>query len=638
MTETLPDFSDLEIEVTTPGLEPAFGTLPQAFLMDGLSPQLLRRIKGEPGFALLVVAPSTAWIEPLAEAVIGLRGWSSVIVGDAKARRPPSSDLVSRKLAAGLSVVAIASVPGTQLPECIPAAADATVKLGVVGNAAIARAIELATGEKPPELPPRIAAGLDYHDIVSAIRVGTSPADCVARLKAASLGQAGQVPNDDVVPIQQLHGYGAAHGWAMRLLDDVARWRRNEIDFASLDRCVVLASRPGLGKTSFVRSLAKSAGLPLVATTASDWFTGQSDGYLGGVLREVERVFTNAAAMAPCVLLIDELDALPSRSSTGRNSDFWTPVITRILVMLDGATSGPASRLIVVGATNHADRLDPALVRPGRLNRIITIHPPGANELAGILRHHLRDDLPGHDLTIAANLAQGATGAQVADWVKEAREAARRAGRPIAIDDLVKAIAPEDRRPAADLFRAAVHEAGHAVVADRIWPGSVMSVSLVARGSFAGLTGIEPRRELLPTRSMIEDRVVVLLAGRSAEIAVLGSASVGSGGTRASDLGVATRELAAIHASFGLGGSALYLADRQHAADELGTSAGLRQAVSSDLARLERRALRVVRRLRQPIVGVARELVKRRVMDSDAFASVRDRWPVAKRASPHGRR
>lgn len=637
MTDFLPDYTEIEREISGPGLEPSYRALPAAFLRDSISPLLLHRIQTQEDVALLVVAPSASWIEPISEALIGLREWASVIVGDPQARRPPSEDIVSQCLAAGRPIAAVGSNVERQLPACIAQAADETLALGVVGNPAIAQTIKAATGGLPLNLPPRIAAGLDYHDLVSAIRIGSTPETCVARLLAASRIRNGAQPTEEIVPVQQLHGYGEAHVWAMRLIAGLERWRNGKVAFASLDRCVVLASRPGLGKTSFVRSLAKSAGLPLVATTASDWFTGRSDGYLSGVLREVERVFTDAAAMAPGVLLIDELDALPSRATTGRNSDFWAAVLTKILVMLDGATLGPASRLIVVGATNHAERLDPALVRPGRLNRIITIHPPNACELAAIMRQHLGDDLPGRDLTVAANLAVGSTGAQIADWVKIAREAALQANRPFDIDDLLQTIAPDDGRPAQDLYRTAVHEAGHAVVADWLWPGSVLSVSIVAREDTAGTTAIERPRELSPTRAMIEEQVLLHLAGRAAEIVILHSASAGAGGAHASDLGVATKLLAAVHASFGLGASAVHLADRRQAGELLVRSPSLLASVTSDLARLEKQALRVTCRLRAPIVGVASALVRDRVLSGAEFHRLRVNWPRPHRRRPQGR-
>lgn len=624
MEDPLPDFDTIAGEMSSGRPVPAFETLPKAFLEEAIPRDVLARIRTERGFALLVVAPTPAWIEPLATAAAELRSWTSVYVGDVTARKPPSSDMIASKLASGLSVVAIASSPERQLPACMAAAADARVEPSFVGNGSIALAIQAATGELPDVLPPRIAAGLDYHDLIAAIRMGTTAADCVARLLAAARAQGSEQAPGTVAPLESLSGYGAAQEWGMRLLADLGEWRAGRIAFASIDRRVVLASAPGLGKTSFVRSLAASAGLPLVATTVAEWFS-VSDGYLGGVLREVDRVFAKAAAQAPCVLLIDELDALPGRANTGRNSDFWAPVITRLLVLLDGATSGPANRLIVVGATNHPERLDPALVRPGRMNRIIAIRPPDVAALAGILRQHLGADLAGADLRAAARLALGATGAQVADWVGTARDAARRRGEPMVLADLTGAIAPPDDRPAGDLFRTAVHEAGHACVAHWIWPGSVRSVSIVVRGTAAGLTAVEPRRELSPTRAMIEDRVLAFLAGRAAEIAILGSASVGAGGGGRSDLALATRELGALHASHGLGVSPLHLADRDDVQEALTRTPALRRAVTRDLDRLQRRALRATRRMRPSIVGVARELIARRVMDGDEFLAAFER-------------
>jgi hypothetical protein len=163
-----------------------------------------------------------------------------------------------------------------------------------------------------------------------------------------------------------MHGMGEAMAWANRLLADLERWRAGEIPFEAIERHVVLASEPGLGKTTFARSLAKSARLPLVATSVGAWFSS-SAGYLDSVVKAIDGAFARAAASAPAILFLDELDALPSREALGpREGSWWTPVIGHMLTTLDGAISGVAGRLIIVGATNYAQKLDPALIRPGR--------------------------------------------------------------------------------------------------------------------------------------------------------------------------------------------------------------------------------------------------------------------------------
>ena len=214
----------------------------------------------------------------------------------------------------------------------------------------------------------------------------------------------------------------------------------------------------------FVRSLARALGLPLIATSVSAWFA-QTAGNLDDVIKAADEVFATAAAVAPAIVFLDELDAVPDRATLSpRGRDWWTPVVTHLLLVLDLAVSGENGRTIVLGATNHPERLDSALIRPGRLDRILRIGPPDAPARAGILAMHLKGEiLEGVDLGEAANLAEGMTGAELAEAVKRARRAARVAGRPLALADLSAAIAPPDARSEAERRRTAVHEAGHAV-------------------------------------------------------------------------------------------------------------------------------------------------------------------------------
>jgi SpoVK/Ycf46/Vps4 family AAA+-type ATPase len=237
---------------------------------------------------------------------------------------------------------------------------------------------------------------------------------------------------DDTVPLlQDLHGYGEAKKWGLDLIGDLIAYRKGRLPFASLSARVVLASEPGLGKTSFVRSLARSANLPLVASSVASWFTASS-GRLDGVLRAIDKVFQEARAKAPAILFFDEIDALPSHTDLDdRSRSYWLPVVTHMLTLLDSAVSSENDNLVIIAATNHADALDPALVRPGRLDRIIKIERPDADAIAGILRQHLGNDLPDYDLAPIAELANGATGAELMGLVKRARALARAKNLPV---------------------------------------------------------------------------------------------------------------------------------------------------------------------------------------------------------------
>src|SRR5690606_34004121 len=107
---------------------------------------------------------------------------------------------------------------------------------------------------------------------------------------------------------------------------------------------------PGLGKTSFARSLAKSTGLPLMATSVGHWFSGAGKGNLGDVINQIDEVFAATASAAPSILFLDELDGLPDRSTLdSRSREWWLSVVNHVLTKLDGAISAQAQDLIIIG-------------------------------------------------------------------------------------------------------------------------------------------------------------------------------------------------------------------------------------------------------------------------------------------------
>ena len=309
-----------------------------------------------------------------------------------------------------------------------------------------------------------------------------------------------------------------------------------------------------------VRSLAKSANLPLVATSVGQWFA-DSPGHLDSVVKQISEVWATARATCPAIVFIDELDALPNRDTMEtRAKDWWTTVITYVLTCLDSAVSGVTKDMIVIGATNHAADLDAALVRPGRLEKVIHVgHPESAADRAGIFRTHLGDQLPGVDLGTVAQMAVGMTGADIMAIVRGARRRARGEGRPLAIEDLVAEMVPPETRSRSDVSRSALHEAGHAVAAFALGL-DIELVSIVPGSGCGGAVSYRNALPDLPTRAEIERFVVIILAGAAAEEVVIGSRSSGLGGSERSDIGQATTLIASVHASYGLGDSLTFRA------------------------------------------------------------------------------
>lgn len=193
---------------------------------------------------------------------------------------------------------------------------------------------------------------------------------------------------DPFVPtVKRLHGYGSASGWAMALKEDLALWQAGQLDWSALSAKLLLSGAPGTGKTSFAKALCNTLQVPLIATSVSTWLEAS---YLGDVVRRMKAAFDEAGEHAPCILFIDEIDGIGRRGQGREYDDYWNTIVNKALELLDGAVR--SSGIVIVGATNHPNVIDPALLRSGRLETHIRIPPPDIDALAGILRHHLGND------------------------------------------------------------------------------------------------------------------------------------------------------------------------------------------------------------------------------------------------------
>jgi len=640
------NFDDLAPDVPAPeeapeppavGPLPATRTLARYTLDAALTPALRRRIAGAAPLAVVVEAPGPSWVEPLRLALAALGHWAylSAPGGSDPVRAKPdtANAMVAGILARGGRVAGVSHLPGRMLPSALTAAADVRLVVRPPGPAVLRRVIRRATGAAPRRMPANLGAGLtDHDDLCGAIRLGSSPQSCVARLQAAARARSLVDPSlAEAPPLDQLHGYGAAMDWCQNLVRDLAAWRRGEIEFSAIDRCAVFASAPGLGKTSLVRSLARSAGLPLFATSVPAWFSSGS-GYLDSVIRQIDGIFLAAAAAAPALVFLDEVEAIPDRRRlSDRDMPWWQTMVAHLLTTLDSNTSASTARLVIIGATNHPDRLDPAITRPGRLSPIITIGPPDAPALAGILRQHLAGDLAGVDLLPIAQAGLGATGAQTVAWVRGARARARTAGRAMVADDLWAEVVPPDHRSPEALRRCAVHESAHACLSDLLGAGAVHSITILDHeGGAHTLTRAAADPGL--SRADIERLVTVSLAGRAAEEEICGVATTGASGSERSDLAIATSLLAGVHASLGLGDTLAYRAAPEHARALMNSDPDLRRQVEDDLARLYAQARSLVREHRGFIAAVADVLIAEKRMTGDEFARLSTAYFRARKA------
>ncbi|NMG37873.1 AAA family ATPase [Chelativorans sp. ZYF759] len=196
------------------------------------------------------------------------------------------------------------------------------------------------------------------------------------------------IARDPFVPmVERLHGYGTASSWAMALKEDLELWQAGQLDWSALSAKLLLSGPPGTGKTSFAKALCNTLQVPLIATSVSTWLEAS---YLGDVVRRMKAAFDEAGEHAPCILFIDEIDGIGRRGQGKEYDDYWNTIVNKALELLDGAVR--SSGIVIVGATNHPEVIDPALLRSGRLETHIRIPPPDIDALAGILRHHLAND------------------------------------------------------------------------------------------------------------------------------------------------------------------------------------------------------------------------------------------------------
>ncbi|HLG50025.1 MAG: ATP-dependent zinc metalloprotease FtsH [Chloroflexi bacterium] len=306
---------------------------------------------------------------------------------------------------------------------------------------------------------------------------------------------------------------------------------------ARIPHGVLLVGPPGTGKTLLARAVAGEAGVPFFSISGSEFV----EMFVGVGASRVRDLFDQAKRNAPCIVFVDEIDAVGRQrgAGLGGSHDEREQTLNQILVEMDGFDSN--TNVIVVAATNRPDVLDPALLRPGRFDRQVVLDRPDINGRRAILEVHMRGKPldAGVSKEVLAKQTAGFSGADLANLVNEAAIlAARRNKKKIGMLEFEEAIdrviaGPERKSriiSEKEKLVTAYHEAGHAVVA-RMLPNvdPVHKVSIIARGMMGGYTRLLPTEDrYLWSKSQFEDTLAWALGGRVAEELVFGEITTGA--------------------------------------------------------------------------------------------------------------
>ena len=319
---------------------------------------------------------------------------------------------------------------------------------------------------------------------------------------------------------------------------------------ARIPKGVLLAGPPGTGKTLLSRAVAGEAGVPFLSISGSEFV----EMFVGVGASRVRDLFDQAKRHAPCIVFVDEIDAVGRRRGVGlgNGNDEREQTLNQLLVEMDGFDA--TTNVIVLAATNRPDVLDPALLRPGRFDRQVHLPPPDARGREAVLRVHARGKPldPSLDLSDLARATTGFSGADLANVLNEAAIlAARRGERRIgsgeieeAVDRVLVGPAAESRSISEHERRlTAYHEAGHALVARFLeHHDPVHKITLVGRGRAGGYTRfLAPEDRHYQTRSQFAASIASALGGHAAETVVFGEMSTGASNDLERATGLARR-------------------------------------------------------------------------------------------------
>jgi cell division protease FtsH len=348
---------------------------------------------------------------------------------------------------------------------------------------------------------------------------------------------------------------------AKQELQEVVEFLKEPQKFAALGaripKGVLMVGAPGTGKTLLAKAVAGEAGVPFFSSSGSEFV----EMFVGVGASRVRDLFEQAKKNSPCIIFIDEIDAVGRHrgAGLGGGNDEREQTLNQILVEMDGFDSD--TNIVIVAATNRPDILDPALLRPGRFDRKVVVDRPDRRGREEILRVHARGKPigPDVDLGVIAGQTPGMVGADLENLINEAAIlAARRNKRSIGMDELIESIERVMAGPARrsrvltedDRKIVAYHEAGHAIVMEHLqYADRVGKITIVSRGQALGYVMPLPEEDrTLKSKAEYEDELTGLLGGRAAEELVFAEPTTGA----ANDLERVTKLAKAMVTRYGM--------------------------------------------------------------------------------------
>ena len=367
--------------------------------------------------------------------------------------------------------------------------------------------------------------------------------------KMQGLGEKGQVYDDTErktkVTFDDIAGLDEEKEELKEIVEFLKRPKKFTEMGAKIPKGVLLYGKPGTGKTLIAKAIAGEADVPFISMSGSEFI----EMFAGLGASRVRKLFEKARKLSPCIVFIDEIDAIGSRRSSNSGAETENnQTLNQLLVEMDGFSS--EETIIVLAATNRPEMLDKALLRPGRFDRQITIPAPDMKGREEILKIHSKDKKLAEDVSLK-NIAEdtaGFTGAELANILNEAAIiATKKEHEAITNDDLDEAVKKvtvglektSRKISEKDKKLTAYHEAGHAIVSQFLpTQTAVKEVSIIPRGMAGGYTMYKSDEDkYYISKTEMEEKLIALLGGRAAEKLILNDISTGA----SNDIEVATK-------------------------------------------------------------------------------------------------